>query len=124
MIPSRQFPLALSAAGAIALGLATPLQAAEHEPAWAQGRSAEMADSPLAPHATPLTVTEKEDIPLDQLRMPDGFSAEIWAHGMPGARMMARGDDGTLFVGTRSIGRVYAVRDNGDEREHVIIAEA
>ncbi|MGL6251759.1 MAG: PQQ-dependent sugar dehydrogenase, partial [Billgrantia desiderata] len=123
MIPSRQFPLALSAAGAIALGLATPLQAAEHEPAWAQGRSAEMADSPLAPHATPLTVTEKEDIPLDQLRMPDGFSAEIWAHGMPGARMMARGDDGTLFVGTRSIGRVYAVRDNGDEREHVIIAE-
>lgn len=123
MILSRQFPFALSAAGAIALGIAAPLVADEHEPAWAQGRSAEMADSPLAPHATPMTVTERDDIPLDHLRMPDGFSAEIWAHGMPGARMMALGDEGTLFIGTRSIGRVYAVRDNGDEREHVIIAE-
>ena len=35
---------------------------------------------------------------------------------MPGARMMARGDKGTVFVGTRTIGRVYAVMDKGGQR--------
>ncbi|WP_179951254.1 PQQ-dependent sugar dehydrogenase [Billgrantia lactosivorans] len=123
MFSPRLLPLALSATGAMTLGLVAPVLADEHEPAWAQGRAAELENSPLSPHATPLTVTPEEDIPLDHLRLPDGFSAELWAHGMPGARMMALGDDGTLFVGTRSIGRVYAVRDDGDEREPVVIAE-
>ena len=114
--------LAISAAS---LMLTSTMSAAEEQqaPAWAQGRSAEMAESPLAPHATPMTTTSEENIPVDDIRLPDGFSAEVWAHGMPGARMMALGDDGTLFVGTRSIGRVYAVQDNGEEREHQIIAE-
>ncbi|OJA05677.1 sorbosone dehydrogenase family protein [Halomonas sp. QHL1] len=114
--------LAISAAS---LMLVSTMSAAEEEPqpAWAQGRSAEMAGSSLAPHATPMTTTAEENIPVDDIRLPDGFSAEIWANGMPGARMMALGDDGTLFVGTRSIGRVYAVQDNGEEREHQIIAE-
>ncbi|WP_254275303.1 sorbosone dehydrogenase family protein [Halomonas sp. 3H] len=120
----KRLTLAVSVAGLAAAGSLTAALADDHQPAWAQGRSAEMADSPLAPHATPLTVTAREDIPLDHLRLPDGFSAEIWAHGMPGARMMARGDEGTLFIGTRGIGRVYAVLDNGsEEREHRIIAE-
>lgn len=116
--------LAISAAGLLTLPLlATSASAEEQQPAWAQGRSAELAESPLAPHATPLTVTAPDDIPIDDLRMPDGFNAEIWAHGMSGARMMALGDEGTVFVGTRGIGRVYAVTDNGDERQHVIVAE-
>jgi hypothetical protein len=42
---------------------------------------------------------------------------------MPGARMMARGDKGTLFIGTRVIGKVYAVTDKGGKREHKVIAE-
>lgn len=126
MTPSRLTRLTLAISStSLLLGIALTPALAEEEPAWAQGRSSEMADSPLAPHATPMTVTAAEDIPVDHIRLPDGFSAEIWAHGMPGARMMARGDEGTLFVGTRGIGRVYAVLDNddGEEREHVIIAE-
>nr|WP_198034480.1 PQQ-dependent sugar dehydrogenase [Halomonas sp. 1513] len=127
MTHSRLMPLTVAVTAAsllLGVGMSSAI-ADDHEPAWAQGRSSDMADSPLAPHATPLTVTAEEDIPLDHIRLPDGFSAEIWAHGMPGARMMARGDDGTLFIGTRGIGRVYAVLDNddGEEREHVIIAE-
>ena len=55
--------------------------------------------------------------------MPNGFKVEVWAHGMPGARMMARGDKGTIFVGTRAIGKVYAVTDKGGKREHKVIAE-
>ena len=61
-------------------------------PGWAQGRPAELENSPLAPHAGKMTVTPAEEIPLDRIQLPPGFQAEIWAHGMPGARMMARGD--------------------------------
>lgn len=92
-------------------------------PGWAQGRPAELENSPLAPHAGKMTVTPAEEIPLDRIQLPPGFQAEIWAHGMPGARMMARGDKGTIFVGTRGIGRVYAVTDKGGMREHTIVTE-
>ena len=36
---------------------------------------------------------------------------------------MVRGDKGTIFMGTRGIGRVYAVVDKGGTREHMVIAE-
>ncbi|MGH6815120.1 MAG: PQQ-dependent sugar dehydrogenase [Hyphomicrobiaceae bacterium] len=42
---------------------------------------------------------------------------------MPGARMMARGDKGTIFAGTRAIGRVYAIAEKGGKREHKILAQ-
>ncbi|MES2562897.1 MAG: hypothetical protein V4637_09235, partial [Pseudomonadota bacterium] len=58
-----------------------------------------------------LTVTPPDQIPLKNIQVPPGFQVELWAHGMPGARMMARADNGTVFVGTRTIGRVYAVMD-------------
>jgi glucose/arabinose dehydrogenase len=86
-------------------------------PAWAQGRPAEMATSPLAPHPPRLTVTPPDRIPVSSLRVPEGFQVELWAHGLPGARVMVRGPNGTIFVGTRGIGRVYAVRDTGAERQ-------
>ena len=82
-----------------------------------------MADFKLAPHASPMTVTPLEKIQLGKLKVPAGFKVEVWAHGMPGARMMARGDKGTLFIGTRVIGKVYAVTDKDGKREHKVIAE-
>jgi glucose/arabinose dehydrogenase len=92
-------------------------------PGWAQGRPPELENSPLAPHPGKLTVTPADQIPIDKLLLPPGFKIELWAHGMPGARMMARGDKGTIFVGTRQIGRVYAVIDKGDTREHTIVTQ-
>lgn len=54
-------------------------------------------------------------LPLGQLRLPPGFTIELYAYPVPDARSMALGDQGTLFVGTRRKGRLYAVRDeNGD----------
>ena len=48
------------------------------------------------------------------IRAPDGFAVTTWAK-VPNARAMTWGDKGTLFVGTKSKGAVYAVRDfNGD----------
>jgi glucose/arabinose dehydrogenase len=82
-----------------------------------QGRPPEMANSPLAPHAPRLTVTPPDRIPLNQIKVPEGFRVELWAHGMPGARMMVLGDRGTVFVGTRTIGRVYAVSEEGGQRK-------
>src|SRR5687768_17004571 len=70
-----------------------------------------------------MTITPPEEIPLNRIQVPPGFQVELWAHGMPGARMMARGDKGTVFVGTRAIGRVYAVMDKGGQRTSKIIAE-
>jgi len=70
----------------------------------------------LKPHASPLTITPREKIQLDKIKVPAGFKVELWAHGIPGARMMTRGDKGTIFVGTRVIGKVYAVTDKGGER--------
>ena len=85
-------------------------------PIWQQGMSGNMASSTLAPLAGKLTVTPASQIPIDKLRMPAGFKAEIWATGLPGGRAMTRGDDGKIYVGTRGIGRVYEVTDGGSAR--------
>jgi glucose/arabinose dehydrogenase len=97
--------------------------AAAPPPAWAQGRPASMANSPLAPHPGIMTVTPADRIPVDRLKVPAGFKVELWASGLPGGRMMARGDKGTVFVGTRAIGRVYAVTDSGGRREVSVLAQ-
>ena len=80
-------------------------------------------DKALKPHASPLTVTPLEKITIDKLKVPAGFKVEVWAHGMPGARMMTRGDKGTIFVGTRAHGKVYAITDKDGKRSHKVIAE-
>lgn len=49
--------------------------------------------------------------PAEFLRVPPGFRADILVENVPNARSMALGEGGTLFVGTRSGGTVYAVRD-------------
>lgn len=57
------------------------------------------------------------DLPLARLNLPEGFEVDVYAEGIDGARSMAMGDDGTLFVGTRNENKVYALRDeDGDYR--------
>ncbi|MGZ8156610.1 MAG: PQQ-dependent sugar dehydrogenase [Burkholderiales bacterium] len=70
-----------------------------------------------------LTITPLEQIPVKALQVPAGFQVEVYAHGMPGARMMARGDKGTIFIGTRTIGRVYASYERDGKRVSKVIAE-
>jgi glucose/arabinose dehydrogenase len=94
------------------------------QPPVEQGtRSPEFEKSTLAPHPAKMTITAPSEIPLDKLRLPPGFRVELWAHGMPGVRMMTRGDKGTIYAGTRIIGRVYEIKDNGKERTSRILAE-
>lgn len=52
---------------------------------------------------------------LDRLNLPEGFKISIFAKGVDEARSMAMGDDGTLFVGTRTANKLYAIQDlDGD----------
>jgi glucose/arabinose dehydrogenase len=53
----------------------------------------------------------QEGIHLDLIEMPPGFKISLYAR-VPGARSMALGAGGILFVGTRDEGKVYAVLDN------------
>lgn len=57
------------------------------------------------------TVAVPPGKPADFLRVPPGFRAEILVENVPNARSMALGERGTLFIGSRSGGVVYAVRN-------------
>ena len=92
-------------------------------PAWKQGMGPDMASSKLAPMPGKMTVTAASEIPIDKLKLPPGFKIEVWATGMPGARAMARGDDGKIYIGTRAIGRVYEITDNGKERTSRVVVD-
>lgn len=50
-------------------------------------------------------------VAMPDFTLPDGFIVEEVVSGVPNARAMALGDNGTLFVSTRRAGKVYAVRD-------------
>lgn len=54
-------------------------------------------------------------LPVGVLKVPPGFQISLVTSRVPFAREMAIGDRGTIFVGSRASGTVYAVRDeNGD----------
>lgn len=108
---------------AISVGQAVAQTAPPQPPAWKQGIPADLADSRLAPHAGKLTATPASDIPIDQLKLPPGFKAEIWSTGTPGIRAMARGDSGKIYAGTRPLGRVYEITDNGKERTSRVVVD-
>lgn len=51
------------------------------------------------------------ELPIDKLKLPEGFKIEVYADSIDGARSMAMGANGTLFVGTRNENIVYAIQD-------------
>ena len=57
-------------------------------------------------------------LPLDRIKLPPGFEISVFADGVPGARSMALGDKGTLFVGSMR-GAVYAVHNDGTKATKV-----
>ena len=115
--------IALAVAAAFAAP-ALPQDKPKPPPAWHQGKPAAMAESKLAPHAGKMTETPASDIPISKLKLPAGFKAEIWATGLPGGRAIAVSDDGKkVYVGTRVIGRVYEVSDEGSKRSVRVVAD-
>ena len=86
-------------------------------PAWKQGMAPELAASPLHPFLPHLTGRPASELPVNKLRVPDGFKVEVWMDGVPEARSLALGDKGTVFVSNRNLSNVYAIVDNGGKRE-------
>jgi glucose/arabinose dehydrogenase len=58
-------------------------------------------------------------LPLEKIRLPAGFEIRVFAR-VPNARSLARSPNGTLFVGTREDGGVYAVRDGSGRPDSVV----
>lgn len=52
---------------------------------------------------------------LDLLKLPAGFSVSIYSDAVPSAREMALGDKGTVFVGSKRAGKVYALTDSNHD---------
>ncbi len=65
------------------------------------------------PDDTPLVAYDEVPslLPIERLKLPEGFKIEVYADSIEGARSMAMGDNGTLFVGTRNENKVYAIQD-------------
>ena len=64
-------------------------------------------------------------LPLDTIRLPPGFAIEVYSDRVPGARSMALSASGTLYLGTRENGAVYALPDrdrDGRPDEVIVIA--
>jgi glucose/arabinose dehydrogenase len=115
--------------GAAAQQPAAPAPAASPAPAAAPaaaplppgspliGRPADNeAAAKLAPVAPPPIAAAADKLPTAKLKLPPGFNIEVYAAGMANARSMAEGDKGTIFVGTRLVGKVYAVANKDGKR--------
>ena len=62
------------------------------------------------------------DLPVEKIKLPPGFTISVYVGDVPGARSMALSPAGTLFVGTRDEGKVYAIRDlNHDSRADQVV---
>jgi glucose/arabinose dehydrogenase len=60
------------------------------------------------------SLTSEEGLFLDSLRMPEGFHMEVYGR-VDNARSMAMSPDGTLFIGNKANGAVYALQDRNKD---------
>src|SRR5262249_43704591 len=97
-------------------------QAAEPPPPWKQGMPAAIASSTLAPIAPPPLPTPADKLPLDKLKVKDGFKIEVYAAGAPNRRTPLLGDKGTVFVSSRVQDKVHALVTRDGKREMKVIA--
>ena len=75
---------------------------------------------PLVQYDEPASV-----LPIEKLKLPEGFKIEVYADSIDGARSMAMGENGTLFVGTRNENKVYAIQDRDKDfrADNVIVLD-
>lgn len=76
----------------------------------------------LAPIAPPPIPTAADKLPVSKLKLPPGFKIEVYASGAGNARSLQVGDKGTVFVGSRLLDKVYAIREKDGKREVKVIA--
>ena len=82
-----------------------------------QGAPSAAEESHLAPQVPPPIPTPADKLPVAALKLPKNFHLEVFASGVANARSLRLSDKGTVFVSTRTLGRVYALVDNNGKRE-------
>ena len=64
---------------------------------------------------------------LERVMLPEGFEIDVYSSDVPNARSLCLSPSGTLFIGTRSNGAVYALRDeDGDgvaEKKFILLED-
>lgn len=99
--------LVLAACNGTAAGLAD-------SPRSDEDQAAQAAVSAPGPTFTPDTGTNENKLRFP-IELPPGFKISVYAEDVPNARSMALGPGGTLFVGTRSEGNLYAIVDRDQD---------
>ena len=61
-------------------------------------------DFNLKGHPVPPIATPVDKLPVDKIKLPAGFKAEVWSSGHAGGRTMVMGDKGTMFMARGSSG--------------------
>jgi glucose/arabinose dehydrogenase len=126
MFTSRSLRLVLIAAAGLAFAFAAagPASAQPGFSSMDKTKPAESKqDGNLKPHPTPPIAPSADKLPIDKIKLPSGFKAEVWSSGHPGGRTMVMGDKGTMFMGTRVIGRVYALVEKDGKRVPKVIIQ-
>jgi glucose/arabinose dehydrogenase len=67
----------------------------------------------LVPSCSP--ADSNSGVSLDTIKLPPGFAISVYASNVPNARSMTLSPHGTLFVGTRTEGNVYAIVDRNQD---------
>lgn len=57
-------------------------------------------------------LSQERPILIDKIMVPEKYGIEVFVDNIENARAMSFAEDGTLFVGSRNAGNVYAVKDN------------
>lgn len=108
----------------IAPAFAADAPKVEEVPFWAIGMPKNDTASKMAPIPSFPIPTAADKLPVSKLKLPPGFTAEVWASGILDARGLRQGDKGTVFVSSLFVaGKIYAVQDKGGKREVKTIAE-
>ena len=75
--------------------------------------------------AKPTAFAATDNLPVDKISLPAGFEINLYAQ-VSNARSMTLSPNGTLFVGSRSAGKVYAIQthDEGTQiKKPLVVAE-
>jgi glucose/arabinose dehydrogenase len=119
----RILAIASLAAAFAAASTAATAQQPGSSPIDRTDRAKSKQNPKLKGNPQPATATPLDKIPLNRIKLPAGFKAEVWSHGHAAGRTMVMGSKGTMFMGTRRIGRVYAITDKNGKREVKVLLQ-
>src|SRR5262249_18032051 len=86
------------------------------------GRPDTDAAKRLARVVPPPLPAAADKLPLDKLKAPKGFTIDVYASGVDGARTLRLGDKGTVFVSSRLKDKIHAIVDKDGKREVKVVA--